>query len=1318
MVSSVEQATCPRIAIFATESVHQICQRNGLPNLSTLLRPWEHSVERVAVRISTYDSQQHAVFPLLLNEIEDILQDDLEVTGEVEAAGDLLDALGTRISRQSDAWLAQGLDEAQERPWYRIFKEAVIARRPITSYDTFGHPVAAWLCVSASEPSPLESLARLYAATSRETLFADKKYIDPSMFRYYVILHDNLHDDSNATKELLEQVKRAYGVHCAVLPICAFAAANRGIAGPLSERWSAESEIPNTRSDGFATLWNACLPSQQDTALTTRHDELQHARTASRESNAAQSLVEPGAMLGDRDAVVIKLFLREFVVQSLVPHMERCLVQWNESLAASRRGLTSRLFSAGRKFLGSGSAAPSRAGSPAIPASVGYDPIKDIYSHISTEAQTRRLADYAFMMQDYKLASHTYDQHRRDVQPSKAYRCFASSSRMAGMSLLCSMLQSTAVQPALVSEALQFAEDAIRTKENKTALDGLRAICLYAEILTSLREYARASLLLISAAGQIDEISSALWLEQAALALRQAGARSSRRQARTMLMAAHRYEQAGHRPQSTHCLEVIIDASNGLQWPGIEKQTMRSLIRQACATGHPLKAIESIVLLLRKSTPSAFSGAQEDSEMLQELSTAWKLLDDSSKTALASRDVCVQNAFAEPVYTRLDLPHQQVTARTHCALLPEDYIQRLFRDRSRPERIIRQGGNRTAGLGDKLRLTVRLRNPLYTTVSLTKIRIVCQDVREPNHILEDDSLSFVCPDRVELLAAEVSEIEVSVTARKALQFTVDHIEFLLNDMLQCRDSLRRKGSRLQKTLEQRVQASYAEDTSLSVLVLDELPSLKMELQLPERSLAGERSRACLVLSNPGQVPLTSLRLHSSHPHILSMVQMGQQDDGTSIRYDAACDTRHVANNIETDRLSANVLLQPLQANASISLDVWIYGSSTEDITVLAAYETKEQGTVYIAQASHRLTVDPSIALRVLDWWHDVGRDERNLLIEVSNSHLELPFVLTTLFAAGPGWQLSSSPAFETARLAPRQNLVCSVVFKQLPSTDQGSLSAQTSDFTAQQIKKLLNNESVLADAPGPISVTVSTTADHLPSGVYEHLVSLRAAHRRKSLSAAFSMVPVDFLPHSFTSQTEGTIDLAVGWCLADADRSGYIYQAELQVEPAKDVLSEILQAAESTAGGLYEESQVEKTALIASLRRSHLVSNDCPLRVSLVAPGSVDMPPSRRAKTVPFSIRCINVSTTSNLAITAHLNVKTSTNRTETTAMLVGKTRLEASVSPLEQIELATTAWLPRAGIYDLSNWRLSVREQSEQQSVKRDWIINGIQQHLRAVQP
>lgn len=65
-----------------------------------------------------------------------------------------------------------------------------------------------------------------------------------------------------------------------------------------------------------------------------------------------------------------------------------------------------------------------------------YDSLQGFYRPDAPEAIMRRLADYCFMLRDWKLALSTYDILRTDFQNDKAWRHYAGASEMAALSAL------------------------------------------------------------------------------------------------------------------------------------------------------------------------------------------------------------------------------------------------------------------------------------------------------------------------------------------------------------------------------------------------------------------------------------------------------------------------------------------------------------------------------------------------------------------------------------------------------------------------------------------------------------------------------------------------------------------------------------------------------------------------------------------------------------------------------------------------------------------------------------------------------------------
>jgi trafficking protein particle complex subunit 8 len=125
------------------------------------------------------------------------------------------------------------------------------------------------------------------------------------------------------------------------------------------------------------------------------------------------------------------------VAQSLVPQMERHVAMWNEQVLARRRGISGRFTSLTKRWTGFGSGRNSS--SPTIGSSnSNYDSLQGFYRPDAPEALMRKLADYSFMLRDWKLALSTYDILRTDFNNDKAWRHYAGAAEMAALSALMS----------------------------------------------------------------------------------------------------------------------------------------------------------------------------------------------------------------------------------------------------------------------------------------------------------------------------------------------------------------------------------------------------------------------------------------------------------------------------------------------------------------------------------------------------------------------------------------------------------------------------------------------------------------------------------------------------------------------------------------------------------------------------------------------------------------------------------------------------------------------------------------------------------------
>ena len=140
----------------------------------------------------------------------------------------------------------------------------------------------------------------------------------------------------------------------------------------------------------------------------------------------------------ESDVNAIRALLREMVIQSIVPFMENRVMTWNDQVASRRRGISGRFMSLSKRWTGLGSSKSAVSGSGVAATSSGsnYDHQRGFYPPQTPEATMRQLADYAFMLRDWKLAYSTYDFLRTDFGHDKAWNYHAAANEMAAVTSL------------------------------------------------------------------------------------------------------------------------------------------------------------------------------------------------------------------------------------------------------------------------------------------------------------------------------------------------------------------------------------------------------------------------------------------------------------------------------------------------------------------------------------------------------------------------------------------------------------------------------------------------------------------------------------------------------------------------------------------------------------------------------------------------------------------------------------------------------------------------------------------------------------------
>ncbi|KAL8913797.1 MAG: hypothetical protein Q9171_001400 [Xanthocarpia ochracea] len=479
----------PRVACFASEDTDDIAKEKGYSEgFHSLLRPFtEHVPGKVVIRDSIGASKAWDDFGLRLFQYQTVSQSAASSVGQLHsnqidsdenqseqslptnsafaenATESSIDAIVTRrmhaasndeqtSTTQDMSNRTDGRTSGAPTPAYVHYLRKILSETVQVPYETFSHPVACIIAVSSRSSAPLEKIRQLYSSSGRAN-GAIPPWVAVDYLRYYVLVHDEDHDDIVKSTALFDLMKRHFGLHCFLLRI-------RSI--PCAETDSEAIESPRCH-------WK---PADEELA------EME-------EPNHDISSSPSGQYIFESDATAIRSFVREMVTQSILPFMESRVVTWNDQVASKRRGIGGRFMSISKRWTGFGStrgASTATATGQSAPNS-NFDPSRGYYSPESTEAIMRQLADYSFMLRDYKLAYSTYDSLRTDFVNDKAWAYHASANELAGVSfLLIPQLLSIRSRSEVVDQKIEAALYSYLTRCS-LAFGAIRSLLLTIELL-------------------------------------------------------------------------------------------------------------------------------------------------------------------------------------------------------------------------------------------------------------------------------------------------------------------------------------------------------------------------------------------------------------------------------------------------------------------------------------------------------------------------------------------------------------------------------------------------------------------------------------------------------------------------------------------------------------------------------------------------------------------------------------------------------------------------------------------------------------------
>ncbi|KAI8149716.1 ER-golgi trafficking TRAPP I complex 85 kDa subunit-domain-containing protein [Fennellomyces sp. T-0311] len=990
----------------------------------------------------------------------------------------------------------------------------MLSLRGITEHETFDHPVAIMIAISSTNPDPMGTITQLYNPNI-PSFTVDRPYVDPNILRYYVLLHDPHRASEAQAQETFEKMRKSLGLHCHLLRINskerppetahlldddttaiepdadpairgiwqqqlteAYAVESRMQAYAASSATAAmRSESPalssggHTRSSSISSNVSSSpgvsSPSLPPTTLqaaplemgnTSLENEQQQERQQQKQiqpivEEQIVSTVQYGRYMTDDDVGACKAMVREFVVQSMVPFMERNIQHWNEQVASARRGLTGRLFGASRRLFGSSSRTQSTHSLQSIPATgpnvpAGVNQLT-VYPYSAPEAQLRKLADYAFMIHDYKFAHTIYDTVRRDYATDKAYKYHAGTQEMIGICLL------------MMNQPLRSKTDVDRNFELavqqylgrcRSPFQATRTTVMYYELLKAHRMWKEVPTALVRMTGEDSDLRSALFLEQAAHCFLRTPKPMVRKYGFHVVMAAHRYGKALQREHALRCYKLAAMIFDDHSWSIAKSHIQFALGRQAFHLGllEDAATYFANVLADAKQTPQQQAAHVREFMFIYRQYTSLNGIDPLEESlpnlglpAIDNQHVRVSLSNAQA--NNMDNPEEWTSMERE--LLEQNIAKGYIYGSKKALALQQQHDNRvTCAIGEPTIVHIEVINPLQIAIQLNNLVLGCEHRESMKPFREkrsreaeaydtmvhgtfvegsDDMFAFGPYElqkisEITLEPMEKRWINLAIVPRKEGSILVKGLHYTFNGLVHRFHPIIKKGKRLNDTPENKRTVAYAQDHTLDILVTSPMPLLDLQFHnVPESILSGEVVQTVLEINNKGNKGLTALRLKTSHP---SFICIGDPEDMDKQIYGGGNDEVRESVTLDNKLYDPSVVSVPLpkkegggdvgvvNSGETTLVPLWIRGDRIGKHTFkfLFSYQSEEDDAA-IAHRTLRYTLNvqvlPSLKINAFTRPSAGSGSEYILGIEIENLQTVAGFQLTQLNAASPLWSI-------------------------------------------------------------------------------------------------------------------------------------------------------------------------------------------------------------------------------------------------------------------------------------------------------------------------
>ncbi|KAJ1968312.1 hypothetical protein IWQ62_001320 [Dispira parvispora] len=989
----VVNALCPRILVLASPEAHTLVQRQyHLSRFVDLLRPFGVNIplqcplqdgQGRAYMLDTLDvkfvdaspgaTSLAATAPQVPG--ENMLSDNLADSGGL--GKELVQYLCTRMAQDSQAEATTLPDPVTQRlqqadiddwtPWYPRQRQQVMQTIAYSEHESFTHPVACIFVVASSHPDPVKAYLELSTCPLMSNL-RQHSYSGSDLPILYVMVHDEQHVSLAESEVKFEHTRRTISQLGLLLKLNAHRATHDLIPELGKPLGHEELNCSELWANHHRIYHDFDYPLTGETEITNTE--------------------RPGQWLASTDLAAIRGLLKGFLNRQVLMYMQRCIRDLTEQVASSRRGLTGRLFSAGRKYFGNQSKlhiVPSTLAPRGTPGSSG---VPYIYDYDSAESKLRKLADYAFMLKDYPLALSIYQTAKRDYANDRMLAYLAGAQEMIGICKLFTNLTSTRLE-----YDSNFEEAVALYNRCRLSDFSVRTTVMYYELLKSRQLYHVASMALTRAS--LDRSSTVLpfLFEQAAYCQLKTPIPHARKFVFYLVISARQFSRFNHQPDAVRCYQIAEALFSNKLWVSAEKYLYHALGHQAVLVENYKQAIPYYLSLLtepmsvQKDRPSGLSAdslsgevsgspqpasaSQSDQSLLlmSRLSPEFQTLYLNELLYLYSNNI---HMFAEATDFHIPelalpwIPNRSVMINTaplssvnatDCLFDWKTHVEYQLADRE----LVHQ-----CSPDEKVRVSFIVANPLRTELVLQNITVQCEyhAPGEPAQEVVDgrEEVPLDIPDcQTNYSSSVIQELKIGGSEQRVVElyivpsvpgdYRVSGVRYLLMGILPCVKRFQRRGPRLNATKDQRLHRKYGPDRSLHFKVNLSLPYADVSVvnDFPSSIQSGECQAIPVVVTNRGyNTPIDVVSVWCSHPSFFFVGDITHPDanfygDSQPSTERSLHAVKEVSNQLADQSLLHLILQDPLQSENSDSTDQILLG--TRRVVALAPLTQGQQLTI-------------------------------------------------------------------------------------------------------------------------------------------------------------------------------------------------------------------------------------------------------------------------------------------------------------------------------------------------------------------------------------